>query len=807
MPLPTPVLDDRTFDQLVAEARARIPRFTPEWTNFNDSDPGMTLVKLHAWLTETILYRLNKLPELNYLKFLELLNVQPRPAVAATAQLTFTLKKLANPTDPLVVLISKGTQVGVDDPDLTAELIFETERTLTALNAVLAVVIAPNVGNPPLRVVTEYDAEEVSVNTPLPFYPFGPTPQVNAVCLLGILLRPHNQDRTATLDRFPAGELDLTVLVPEVFEADATGATITGPQALDCLFPWQITAQSESIVWEAYDSSEHATHFVDTTGNTGWRRLGVLDESAALTRSGHIYLDVPGGLPVVAFKQLSRAFWADLGLFKPPTSAQELADDIQGDTDFALDPAKLDKTFWETLGLSGQALTELCDLISDPATAPETIAAAILDNATSLDFTKIADDFWIDEAGYDEPPVPYELTWFRARLIAVPQEAPQVSQFLLNTVAATAAVTRIEEVVGVSNGRPNQRYILRRTPVLVLPDATGKLRPELDLVVTEPNQPSEIWERVDDFFGAGSDRAVFALDSATGTITLGDGIHGRIPVAGAEIKAQRYRYGGGQVGNAGAGTIKALKSVVPSVDSVTNVRAATGGADVETLDEVLLRAPHDLRLRDRAVTQADFAELALQTPGVRIQRAYALPLTKVDFATTPPTLIPNTPGAVTVVILPENKEPTPQPTEEQLRLVCAHLNSRRLITTELYVIGPRYVDIAQLEAEVLVSRSQDLKAVTDAIAGKLLTYFHPLHGGEDGRGWPFGQDVYLGQVYRQILSIEGVLRVLCLKMALTGASEQDDSAVCDDVLPVDEGALVHLPSTAIKLQVKYAPAS
>jgi len=53
MPLEAPKLDSRSFEDLVKEARERIPRFTPEWTNLNDSDPGMTLVKLHAWLTET----------------------------------------------------------------------------------------------------------------------------------------------------------------------------------------------------------------------------------------------------------------------------------------------------------------------------------------------------------------------------------------------------------------------------------------------------------------------------------------------------------------------------------------------------------------------------------------------------------------------------------------------------------------------------------------------------------------------------------------------------------------------------------
>ena len=78
MPLTPPNLDSRRFDDLVAEARQRIPRYTPEWTNFNDSDPGMTLVKLHAWMTETILYSLNQVPDLNYITFLNLIGLAPR---------------------------------------------------------------------------------------------------------------------------------------------------------------------------------------------------------------------------------------------------------------------------------------------------------------------------------------------------------------------------------------------------------------------------------------------------------------------------------------------------------------------------------------------------------------------------------------------------------------------------------------------------------------------------------------------------------------------------------------------------------
>ncbi|MCA9953096.1 MAG: putative baseplate assembly protein [Anaerolineales bacterium] len=763
MPLQPPNLDDRTFEQLVAEARARIPRYTPEWTNFNDADPGMTLVKLHAWLTETILYRLNKLPDLNYIKFLELLNVRPKPAQAAQAQLSFTLKKLNRPSDPLVVLIPKNTQVGVDDPDLAEELIFETERTLTALNAALAAVIVPGTGTNVLDLVTEYDAKTAETKIPHPFYPFGDNPAVGDVALLGILPRPHRQkNQDYSLDRFPEGELDLTVFVPQVFEESADWDEILGPNSLNCLFPWEVTAVSEAIAWEIYTGTDPANDF----GNDDvWQELHVMDETSVLSRSGHVYLDVPGSVPAIPFHKLARSFWEDLGLRKPPTSADELIDDIGNSV---LAPEDLDEGTWETLGLgdtvANPALSDLLTLLGDPLVNFD----AILDHlklsrvkSQLTEFDGVEDDVWLDLA-YDEAPAPYEQVWLRARLEGVPDEPPQVSRFALNTVVAMAAVTRVEEIVGTSNGRPNQTHTLSKSPVLI----DSKIgQPYLELEIAPTQGEAETWQVVDDFFGRGPDSAVFRLDVETGLLIFGDGEHGRIPVAGAEIIARSYRYGGGAVGNAGPDTTTALRSALPDVDSVTNVRAAAGGADAETLDEVKLRAPHDLRHRERAVTGEDFADLALQTPGVGLQRAYALPLTWADATTKPPTLVPDTPGTVTVVILPENKkQETPQPTEDQLRLVCANLNDRRLITTELYVIGPRYLELKRLKVEVTVGRQFDLKRVQEAVYDKLLTYFAPLQGGEDGRGWPFGQDIYFGDVYRQLLGIEGVRRVLCLEI-------------------------------------------
>src|SRR6266498_2859205 len=96
MPLTIPTLDNRTYQELLDEALARIPVHNPEWTNFNRSDPGVTLVELFAFLTENLLYRSNQIPERNRRKFLALLGVPLQAAEAARG-----LVALANERGPL----------------------------------------------------------------------------------------------------------------------------------------------------------------------------------------------------------------------------------------------------------------------------------------------------------------------------------------------------------------------------------------------------------------------------------------------------------------------------------------------------------------------------------------------------------------------------------------------------------------------------------------------------------------------------------------------------------------------------------
>ena len=89
--IPLPKLDDRKWEDLVREAVELIPKYCPEWTNHNASDPGITLLELFAWLIEVLLYRLNRVGDKNYLAFLNLMGIDLQPPQPAHVDLTFSL--------------------------------------------------------------------------------------------------------------------------------------------------------------------------------------------------------------------------------------------------------------------------------------------------------------------------------------------------------------------------------------------------------------------------------------------------------------------------------------------------------------------------------------------------------------------------------------------------------------------------------------------------------------------------------------------------------------------------------------------
>lgn len=90
MPLTIPTLDDRKYQQILDEALARVPVHNPEWTNFNKSDPGVTLIEIFSFLTESLLFRANQIPERNRRKFLQLLGLGMLPGSSARGLVSFS---------------------------------------------------------------------------------------------------------------------------------------------------------------------------------------------------------------------------------------------------------------------------------------------------------------------------------------------------------------------------------------------------------------------------------------------------------------------------------------------------------------------------------------------------------------------------------------------------------------------------------------------------------------------------------------------------------------------------------------------
>jgi predicted phage baseplate assembly protein len=129
MPLPTPNLDDRKFQDLVSEARSKIPLYCPKWTDYNLSDPGITLIELFAWMVDLLLYRINRVPEKNYVKFMDLLGVRLQPPKQAKVDITF---ELSAPQMNLIK-IPTGTEIATIRTETEESISFTTDEDLSIL--------------------------------------------------------------------------------------------------------------------------------------------------------------------------------------------------------------------------------------------------------------------------------------------------------------------------------------------------------------------------------------------------------------------------------------------------------------------------------------------------------------------------------------------------------------------------------------------------------------------------------------------------------------------------------------------------
>jgi len=606
MPLEPPDLDDRTFEDIFEELRSLIPRYTPGWTDYNEHDPGITMLQLFSYLGEIMIYRLNRVPEKNYIEFLRLIGEELKPAEPAKADLTFTLKLPDTEASTKTVTIPEGTQVTAKGGD-EEEIIFETDLELNCFAALIKkIAVYDTTGH--------VDETSLCQTQDAFFYAFGTNAKIGSILYIGF-------DKA-----IPPNEVVKIGFELYTQDLPSVGAHCTLDEAY--LFP------SVTTRWEYWD------------GGT-FIQLSVLEDATrGLTLSG------------------------DLQFISP---------------------------------------LDMVSLVNSP-----------------LD----TDD--------------KEIFWLRCSLAEGHYEiAPRIEAVRTNTVCASNAVTISDEIPGGSDNLPNQSFRLYNYPVLF---------GTLDLQVDE-GRGFETWTEVTDLNASGTLDKHYTFKRENGTVCFGDGIHGKIPAGGYNnIKASVYRYGGGSSGNVAANAISGLKSTISEVDTVTNYKAAASGSDEETLDEIKLRAPRELKARNRAVTNQDFETIALSTPGIRVAKAKALELFHPDY---PGSKIP---GAVTVIVVPYSEDKKPSPSENFIKTVCYHLDKHRLLTTELHVMAPCYEEIS-VEASVITDVNSSPGNVKLEILDRLDAFLNPLKGGPDGTGWEFGRTVYYSEVFEEILKQSGVARV------------------------------------------------
>jgi predicted phage baseplate assembly protein len=172
--------------------------------------------------------------------------------------------------------------------------------------------------------------------------------------------------------------------------------------------------------------------------------------------------------------------------------------------------------------------------------------------------------------------------------------------------------------------------------------------------------------------------------------------------------------------------------------------------DGESLEEAKIRGPVLLASRERAVTVDDYEQLA---------RRAAPEVARVRCA---PAEEPTEAGGVRILVVPAVSEDELGrlvfdqlvPAEETLQKIKTFLGERRMVGARVLVEPPEYQGVtvvAQLRSR---PRTTPQRLQNDALEA-LYRYFGPVTGGPDGKGWPFGRPVHIGDVYAVLQRVPG----------------------------------------------------
>ncbi|GAA0916616.1 putative baseplate assembly protein [Nonomuraea longicatena] len=346
--------------------------------------------------------------------------------------------------------------------------------------------------------------------------------------------------------------------------------------------------------------------------------------------------------------------------------------------------------------------------------------------------------------------------WLRCRVVEAlegqPPYAvtPHVMSVSARTVGGTIAALHAEavenEIVGMAEGVPGQRFTVLRPPIV----ATG------DKLVVRVNADggTQEWTEVTSFAASGAGDRHVVVDRAAGEIVFGPAVrladgtlrrYGDVPEKGAFVQIPRYLTGGGPGGNVTRGVLTVQREPVPFVRSVVNRKAATGGVATESVANAAARGPLQLRIRDRAVTTEDYEELAREAApdAARIHC-----LSSPDDQSVRVLVVPS---VTTTDLVFEDL----QPSKALVRKIGLYLDERRCLGARVLVEPPYYQGITVV-AELVARSDSVLEAVHTRALSELYGFLNPVSGGQYGTGWPFGRMVQSGDVHAVLQRVDGV---------------------------------------------------
>lgn len=266
MPLPPPELDDRKFQDIVDEAKRLIPRYCPEWTNHNVSDPGVALIELFAWMSEMVLYRINQVPERLYVHFLNMVGVEPFPPSVARAALTFWLSTVLDA--PVVVPVGTQVTTAVGASSGDEAVVFSTTEDLMIAPPELTSAVTVTAGSD--RVIDVWDDLRYDV--------------VGPRCFASDQLTPGD----AFYLGFASSLAGVVLRLRLIAEAEGIGVDPRNPP----------------LAWEVWNGE-------------GWITATVSDDSTGgLNRSGEVILLIPVEHQLMTLGN-SAAYWLRVRLLSP----------------------------------------------------------------------------------------------------------------------------------------------------------------------------------------------------------------------------------------------------------------------------------------------------------------------------------------------------------------------------------------------------------------------------------------------------------------------------------------------------------